>query len=110
MLLLGKPTNNANAANPNPFSDPQPPKPTINQIKQAPFGGLQSGASVTPVHVPNPIGFQQQPPPTTYGNYGSNNVQFGTTNQANNDPWAPVSNDASSWMKSEKEPGNPFLL
>lgn len=112
VMASTKPTTTTNTNTANPFSDPQPPKPTINQIKQAPFGASQLGTS--------PPSYSSA---MAYGNsssFGANSVQFGTStgnvgaaSQAGNDPWAPASggpnaNLGAPWMKPGEQ-ANPFL-
>lgn len=95
----------------NPFSDPQPPKPTINQIKQAPFGTSQLGTSA-PTYGSHMLGFSY---PNNYGDtLPINNTQFASSagnlghSQASNDPWAPPTSSANmAWIKPEQ--ANPFL-
>lgn len=106
----------------NPFSDPQPPKPTINQIKQAPFNTPQLGTSAPTYGSQQPIGFTSAAT-GIYGNnssFGTNNTQLGASvgnlggpSQAGNDPWAPISSNTNAnlgapWMK-QGEQANPFL-
>ncbi|KAF5288303.1 hypothetical protein FQR65_LT12035 [Abscondita terminalis] len=93
LVTTSKPTSNTSGPSVmiNPFSDPQPPKPTINQIKQAPFGTTST------------LGFGDRNQFTA-----TNNVQFDS--QASNDPWAPASSNitgAGPWTKNEQ--ANPFL-
>lgn len=96
LVTATKPTSNTSGPPVmiNPFSDPQPPKPTINQIKQAPFGA-------TPA-----VGFGET-------NFTLPTMQFNSNvgvSQTNNDPWAPAPTNtigASPWTKNE--PANPFL-
>ncbi|KAF2895654.1 hypothetical protein ILUMI_10513 [Ignelater luminosus] len=122
LVTASKPTNNTNTNMANPFSDPQPPKPTINQIKQAPFNVPQLGTSAPTYGSQQPIGFTSAAT-GVYGNnssFGTNNTQFGASmgnlggpSQAGNDPWAPVSSNTNAnlgapWMK-QGEQANPFL-
>ncbi|KAB0793526.1 hypothetical protein PPYR_13146 [Photinus pyralis] len=100
----------------NPFSDPQPPKPTINQIKQPPFGASQLGTSA-PTYGSHMLGFTypsnyagDAPPINSGSQFASSAGNLGQT-QASNDPWAPASstnaNLSGPWMKPEQ--ANPFL-
>lgn len=127
LVTTSKPNNPALIAN--PFSDPavpqpprpvfntQPPKPSINEMKQQSYAQF----STSPQNVG---GFGAS---SSYGNMPG---QFSSTFSANNgsafgtpghsvaqDPWAPVPSNASlngngnvgtPWMKTN-EPANPFL-
>ncbi|XP_025835900.1 epsin-2 isoform X2 [Agrilus planipennis] len=109
----------------NPFSDPTPPKPSINQIKQVPFQPAQFTPTSTPAYPTSGLGVAYVPPqptspyaispqfatsatsvpfasPTTFGPTGS-------AGQPTNDPWAPIGTSASPWGVKPREQANPFL-
>lgn len=113
LIFPGKPPNTSGSPAPaaNPFADQQPPKPTINQIKQAPFAApaQQFGTSA-----PSSYGFSGSPYSGTNGQYAASSTFGASTGNigsiatpAVNDPWAPVAQN-SPWVKSS-EPANPFL-
>lgn len=124
-----KPSNPALVAN--PFSDPavpqpvarpvfntQPPKPSINEIKQQSFA--QFGATPPPPPVVSFPGFAAAPSygVTTTPAFSTNGSVFNVTaSTVPQDPWAPATtatalngngNVATPWMKTN-EPANPFL-
>ncbi|XP_076273011.1 epsin homolog lqf isoform X3 [Rhynchophorus ferrugineus] len=130
LVTTSKPNNPTLAAN--PFSDPtvppvprpvfntQPPKPSINEIKQQSFA--QFGTSPQ-----NPLGaFGGSPSyglsstdqfPAVAKNNGT--ALAGQSQGAISDPWTPMAtgsapingngNVGTPWMKTTNEPANPFL-
>ncbi|KAF5289719.1 hypothetical protein FQA39_LY03636 [Lamprigera yunnana] len=95
LVTANKPTSSTSGQSTvNPFSDSQPPKPTINEIKQPPFG-------------PQMIGFNDT------NRFGANNIPFSSNEgvpQATNDPWAlPPTNTSVTGPWTKSEPANPFL-
>ncbi|XP_050297596.1 epsin-2 isoform X2 [Anthonomus grandis grandis] len=131
LVTTTKPNNPALPAN--PFSDPavpqpppavnrqifnpQPPKPSINEIKQQSFA--QFGAAAPPPQ-PTLAGFGAAPvfgTSSTTGQFSAAYPTNGAFNAPPSDPWTPVpsnttlngnGNVAAPWMKAN-EPPNPFL-
>lgn len=118
LLFIGKPTNPSGSPVPaaNPFADQQPPKPTINQIKQAPFAPpTQQFATSAPTSYG--FGGGASPYTGTNGQFAASSAFGASTGNiggigapAVNDPWAPVAATGQNapWVKSG-EPANPFL-
>lgn len=126
-LVTSKPTNPTLVAN--PFSDPAvnnpprpvfntpPPKPSINEMKQQPFGSFNVSTHAATGFTPPQTGLN--PGSTAFGQYAvGTQPSLGTNSGAFNapavtqDPWAPVATSNgttnSAWTKSN-EPANPFL-
>ncbi|XP_022910356.2 epsin-2 [Onthophagus taurus] len=118
-LVTSKPMNSSQA--PNPFSEqPQAaqrqifntpaPKPSMNEIKSAPFGPPMVAPISNPAYNPNSLGFGSYGANTNNGQFGAPSPVFGASTQQIQsqqppiqDPWKPVqatnSNLGAPWMK-----------